>query len=82
MIGWTYVKAYEEDQKYKEGKFIIEKHYMTKLGSEQRSTRPAAATANEESSAERRERIINSVLDRAGSSNSISLSNILPALRG
>ena len=55
---------------------------MTKLGREQRTTRPAAATVNEESSAERRERIINSVLDRASSSNSISLSNILPALRG
>ena len=25
MIGWTYSKAYEPSQKYKEGKFIIEK---------------------------------------------------------
>jgi hypothetical protein len=25
MIGWTYDKAYEHSQKYKEGKFIIEK---------------------------------------------------------
>ncbi|KAJ8653312.1 hypothetical protein O0I10_011062 [Lichtheimia ornata] len=24
-LGWKYVKAYEEDQKYKEGKFILEK---------------------------------------------------------
>eukprot|EP00815_Leptocylindrus_aporus_P008210 CAMPEP_0116052288 /NCGR_PEP_ID=MMETSP0322-20121206/1486_1 /TAXON_ID=163516 /ORGANISM="Leptocylindrus danicus var. apora, Strain B651" /LENGTH=190 /DNA_ID=CAMNT_0003535199 /DNA_START=194 /DNA_END=766 /DNA_ORIENTATION=- len=25
LIGWTYSKAYEQSQKYKEGKFIIEK---------------------------------------------------------
>lgn len=25
MVGWTYAKAYEHSQKYKEGKFIIEK---------------------------------------------------------
>lgn len=25
MVGWTYTKAYEHSQKYKEGKFIIEK---------------------------------------------------------
>mmetsp|Transcript_38831 Transcript_38831/g.44339 ORF Transcript_38831/g.44339 Transcript_38831/m.44339 type:complete len:115 (-) Transcript_38831:245-589(-) len=25
MIGWTYARAYESSQKYKEGKFIIEK---------------------------------------------------------
>jgi hypothetical protein len=24
-VGWTYIKAFEEDQKYKEGKFILEK---------------------------------------------------------
>jgi len=32
VIGWTYVKAYEDDQKYKEGKFIIEKAYLAKHG--------------------------------------------------
>lgn len=25
MVGWTYAKAYESSQKYKEGKFIVEK---------------------------------------------------------
>jgi len=25
VIGWTYIKAYNRDQRYKEGKFIIEK---------------------------------------------------------
>jgi hypothetical protein len=25
MIGWTYAKAYEATQKYKEGKYIVEK---------------------------------------------------------
>lgn len=25
LVGWTYVRAYEPSQKYKEGKFIIEK---------------------------------------------------------
>jgi hypothetical protein len=25
MIGWTYAKAYESSQKYKEGKYIVEK---------------------------------------------------------
>ena len=29
-IGWTYVFAYEESEKYKEGKFIIERHYLEK----------------------------------------------------
>ena len=30
VIGWTYIDAVEEDQKYKIGKFIIEKSYMSK----------------------------------------------------
>ena len=30
VIGWHYWKAHEEDQKYKEGKFIIEKAYLIK----------------------------------------------------
>ena len=25
IVGWTYTKAYEQSQKYKEGKFVIEK---------------------------------------------------------
>lgn len=29
-IGWTYVFAYEESEKYKEGKFIIERAFMAK----------------------------------------------------
>ena len=28
LIGWTYAKAYEQSQKYKEGKFIIEKIHL------------------------------------------------------
>tara|TARA_B110001450_G_C17536276_1_gene446724 strand:- start:481 stop:843 length:363 start_codon:yes stop_codon:yes gene_type:complete len=27
-VGWTYVFAYEASEKYKEGKFIIERSYM------------------------------------------------------
>jgi len=30
-IGWFYEEAYEESQKYKVGKFIIEKEKMTKI---------------------------------------------------
>lgn len=30
VIGWTYVYAYEESEKYKEGKFIVEREYMAK----------------------------------------------------
>ena len=30
-IGWTYVFAYEESEKYKEGKYIIERFYLAKL---------------------------------------------------
>ena len=30
LIGWKYHKAYEKDQKYKEGKFIIEKAFLQK----------------------------------------------------
>ena len=29
-VGWTYVFAYAESEKYKEGKFIIERHYVAK----------------------------------------------------
>ena len=29
-IGWTYVFAYEESEKYKEGKFIIERAHISK----------------------------------------------------
>uniref|UniRef100_A0A7S1V3L9 Yippee domain-containing protein n=1 Tax=Grammatophora oceanica TaxID=210454 RepID=A0A7S1V3L9_9STRA len=28
MIGWTYTKAYDQSQRYKEGKFIIEKIHL------------------------------------------------------
>jgi hypothetical protein len=28
LVGWTYAKAYEPSQKYKEGKFIIEKIHL------------------------------------------------------
>ena len=28
LIGWTYAKAYELSQKYKEGKFIVEKIHL------------------------------------------------------
>ena len=34
VIGWTYVFAYEQREKYKEGKFIIEKEYMAKQKTE------------------------------------------------
>ncbi|GAB5591795.1 hypothetical protein Unana1_06695 [Umbelopsis nana] len=30
-VGWTYIKAFEESQKYKEGKFILEKALLEKL---------------------------------------------------
>lgn len=29
-VGWTYVFAYAESEKYKEGKFIIERYYVAK----------------------------------------------------
>ncbi|OBZ91739.1 Protein yippee-like 4 [Choanephora cucurbitarum] len=32
-IGWKYIKAYEDDQKYKEGKFILEKYNLQMLTS-------------------------------------------------
>ncbi len=28
VFGWTYIKAYEMDQKYKENKFILELAYL------------------------------------------------------
>lgn len=30
-IGWTYIKAYTESQKYKEGKYIIEKSFIKEI---------------------------------------------------
>lgn len=32
ILGWKYEKAYDETQKYKEGKFILEKARMLKEG--------------------------------------------------
>ncbi|KAK9091890.1 hypothetical protein Syun_026801 [Stephania yunnanensis] len=32
MLGWRYEKAYVEDQKYKEGKYILEKERILKEG--------------------------------------------------
>ncbi|RCH81991.1 hypothetical protein CU097_004782 [Rhizopus azygosporus] len=31
LLGWTYVKAYSSENKYKEGKFILEKKLLTDL---------------------------------------------------
>ncbi|KAI9595268.1 yippee zinc-binding protein-like protein Moh1 [Syncephalis fuscata] len=31
VIGWRYVKAYEESQRYKEGRFILEKELLVLL---------------------------------------------------
>jgi hypothetical protein len=31
VLGWKYEKAYEESQKYKEGKYILEKALMSEL---------------------------------------------------
>ena len=30
VLGWKYERAYEESQKYKEGKFILEKSKIVK----------------------------------------------------
>ncbi|KAG8985710.1 hypothetical protein FRB94_005449 [Tulasnella sp. JGI-2019a] len=30
LIGWTYLKAHEQAQRYKEGKFIVEKERITR----------------------------------------------------
>lgn len=30
VLGWKYEKAYEESQKYKEGKFVLEKFKIVK----------------------------------------------------
>ncbi|KAL6645467.1 hypothetical protein ACP70R_017075 [Stipagrostis hirtigluma subsp. patula] len=32
LLGWRYEKAYDESQKYKEGKFILERARMVKDG--------------------------------------------------
>ncbi|KAF8414223.1 hypothetical protein HHK36_002223 [Tetracentron sinense] len=32
ILGWRYEKAYEESEKYKEGKYILEKERMLKEG--------------------------------------------------
>ncbi|KAJ1659274.1 hypothetical protein IWQ61_001624 [Dispira simplex] len=29
-VGWKYIKAYEHSQKYKEGRFVLEKHRIVK----------------------------------------------------
>ncbi|RWR77162.1 hypothetical protein CKAN_00563800 [Cinnamomum micranthum f. kanehirae] len=32
MVGWRYEKAYEDSEKYKEGKYILEKYRILKEG--------------------------------------------------
>jgi hypothetical protein len=34
VLGWKYLEAFEQSQKYKENKFVLEKDMMTKLESE------------------------------------------------
>ncbi|ORZ33254.1 yippee-like protein [Catenaria anguillulae PL171] len=34
-LGWTYVHAYEESQRYKEGKYILEKLLLTDIPDEE-----------------------------------------------
>ncbi|CAO3697994.1 unnamed protein product [Rhizopus stolonifer] len=36
LLGWTYVKAYSSDNKYKEGKFILEKKLLIDLSTKMR----------------------------------------------
>ncbi|CAD8075834.1 unnamed protein product [Paramecium sonneborni] len=31
IIGWKYIKAFRESEKYKEGKIIIEKYFVEKI---------------------------------------------------
>ncbi|KAL7749946.1 hypothetical protein RI367_004822 [Sorochytrium milnesiophthora] len=31
VVGWKYIKAYEERERYKEGKFILEKALLVEL---------------------------------------------------
>ncbi|KAI9034466.1 peptidylprolyl isomerase [Hyaloraphidium curvatum] len=31
LIGWKYERAYSEDQRYKEGKYILEKQLLTEV---------------------------------------------------
>eukprot|EP00356_Strombidium_inclinatum_P014204 CAMPEP_0170508202 /NCGR_PEP_ID=MMETSP0208-20121228/61578_1 /TAXON_ID=197538 /ORGANISM="Strombidium inclinatum, Strain S3" /LENGTH=182 /DNA_ID=CAMNT_0010790961 /DNA_START=42 /DNA_END=590 /DNA_ORIENTATION=- len=58
-IGWTYVFAYSQSQKYKEGKFIVERAYVAKCSrqeegdlemssSESEQAEPAQASESEE----------------------------------
>ncbi len=46
-VGWTYLRAYEQSQQYKVGKFILEKGLITKLsvkrGNPFKADRDAAA---------------------------------------
>ena len=79
-ISLFQVKAYEEDQKYKEGKFIVEKAYMSKQGRAP-VRRRISSDDNEESSGQRRATSSNAALGGRDSA-SFNLSNILPALRG
>lgn len=32
MLGWKYEQAFEEEQRYKEGRFIVEKAKVVKEG--------------------------------------------------
>lgn len=41
LIGWTYSRAYEQSQKYKEGKFIIEKIHLYLEGNDYDTPTPA-----------------------------------------
>lgn len=46
-LGWKYVEAFEESQKYKEGKFILEKAMIMK---EEERKRVESAALNDQAS--------------------------------
>jgi len=52
-IGWTYVRAYEQTQEYKIGKFILEKAYIKKVSEKaivkiKKSNKPREEQVSEE----------------------------------
>lgn len=47
LVGWTYQKAYEPSQKYKEGKFIIEKINLHLETSDYFNVAPPAGARND-----------------------------------
>ena len=78
------MRAYEKDQKYKEGKFIIERAYLKPIGlnAEKYAAPVEDGDSDDETSAIRFTRLLAGRAGRPVSATGVNLQQIFPGIRG